>query len=662
MTPHCHTIQELLVAEFGAGQPWSEALEIHLRDCEACTALVRRLEASVEALGHLETRRAPAKALSDLVTASLGAQGREERAVRSLASLSRVNAPRDLEGRVVRACQAGFVEERALDGLVGMPSVEAPAALDSRVSVLFEELREQGKFGGYEAPEDLEQRVGQDIEDLPAAVSRQMLNKLPGLKAPEALRSAVDAELRHSAPVLRFSSRALFLTGLAAAASLALMMTLREGPSPEGQGEVVATTQEPLQPATLSFEVIESTDLASLSRRGRELAARVSGGLTPELAEMARVPVQVPEDKGLASQRVSKRANSQNNGALGSSSTQPGGSGGPGTSNSGGPGSITRPGGPQGSTGGSFAHGPSYFAGLGSAHYEVAYRGTRKVTIHTRVLDLVGEVVYTEEVASDGNGGFAIFPLNVVSPLMDWVEEDNYLRRQESRQGFFFRHRDFRIRKDARFWLNYKVLDLGQTQVIASRTCETFQFRRLDGTGNIFEVAVDPLTSLVMSESCATVAGDPVSEMNFNSFQLAADLSDLQLVSVAGDWQETDQATLPSVLAHEPLIPVAPPIGFDLQETRYLTPQPGSPQTNTWAQFVYGDGVEQVFFLFEDSDGVTGNTGPMGDTGLNNPDVIRSYSFGPWKMLEGHVRGRDVLSVGRVNSGELLLMLQSALE
>lgn len=303
--------------------------------------------------------------------------------------------------------------------------------------------------------------------------------------------------------------------------------------------------------------------------------------------------------------------------------------------------------------------GPGYFAGIAQAPFDLAFRGIREVTLHVDFQGTNSDLIYLEEVASDGAGKFTILPQDVIFPVMELGDEQEFLLYQASRESFYFKHRDFRIHETTSFTQNYSVHDLSLTQVIAGRTCETLSIQRQDGTGNTYRVAIDPLTSLVMMEECTQQNGTLVNHLEFQSFVLEADLSDLQLTDHQDPWTAALPAELNIALTSDPLMPVAAPIGFELMGVSYRH-DGGIHANETWAMLTYGDGVEQAFFLFRDLDPAQGNTGPQTSLGGMEHDVVSSMTVGPWTILDGRLSGREILVVGRADHGELLLMLQSA--
>ncbi len=626
MNPNCNSIQELLAAESSMERPWSAPLEEHLQGCAQCEAFAARMGWTMNALRDLQL----------------------------------VGAPAELHGRVVSACQAGFAEDRAVGEIGNLPLMGAPHQLDLEMLRVFEEIEAEGVLErGVQAPRVLEERVAKDLADLPGALSRRALEKLPRLATPELLADRLDRELPTGAPQLRsLGPVGRWTTAAASIAAAAGLLWMINGvlnpsfPTEPGLAFVSPGDEVPSPESSLSFEVVHPTELSQLSGQARALATQLSGGLDLSAASANRVSVPnqgpnegtVPTDpRGSGQEDLTGGSGSSGGIASGGTSTGAGPSGGlqSGTTST------------QG--------GPAYFASTADAPFIQAYRGVREVTIHADYLGMSSQLVYLEEVASDGAGSFTIDPLQVITPVMDSFDEDRFLLYQNGRKNFFFQHRDFRVRNGMRFLENYSVQDLGITQVIAGRPCETLLISRLDGVGNNFTVAIDPLTSLVMQERRSAKDGSLVSSVEYKSFALNADLSDLQLGSTQSLWTTTDVDSLSSIVSGELMIPVAPPKGFELLSVGYRT-NAGLSQDQTWVQLTYGDGVEQAFFLFRQEPVSQGNAGPQTQPGGMGEDLVRSMTVGPWSILDGRAGGREVVAAGRVSEGDLLLMLQSSLD
>ncbi len=653
MTYSCDHNREHMTAEAAHARPWSEAVELHLAECQACTSWAARLQLHVRALGELPSVAAP-HGLRQLVDEGFEESRRGLRAVAALRSLSPQEAPADLDGRVVAAMHGGKREQRAISELRSFGSQSAPAELDRRMEDLFVELRGEGQLPAIEVPGVLEARVDEDLRNLPQSITRRLLSKLERVPAPSDLRTLVEADLTGSAAprtILRFTQRRALLAGLAAAACLVLWV----GVSGPGGGPASAVRSD--------LVVIPGSSSSEFSPRARELADRLSGGALSAL-RLAGIEGQAPE-LGLASaagsdapQRVPLRGAraAQTQGAVNTNTT---GSGAGRSTSQAAPGSAgsTAPGSAQQRTGG----GVPLLDLVGSAPLTTAFRGVRRIAQVAYIDGNLAEIDYREEIATDGRGHFTIQPGEVLSPQIPAVELEQFQLLQSGREGFFFRSRDFSIRNLELFEANYGVVDLGQQMDIVGVTVSLFDISRLDGRGNLFHVGIDPATGIILHEVEIDQAGHMVRSMKYESFAYGADLSDIELSGGPSPWVPFDLDDS-DVLGPKPLRPTAPPSGF-----AFLGAGISSNYASTgadWAQLTYGDGVEQVFFAYSLADPSEATQAPSGQIALGTQegDGVRVLTFGAWTMVEGLVRGTEVIAVGKVHEAELLLMIQSALE
>jgi hypothetical protein len=641
-----------MVAECAIDSAWSSRVEEHLALCPECAGLAQRWALRQRALRDLTREPAPEE-LASLTRASATEEGRVRRAVGTLALLEPAGAPAELDGRVVAALQGGFLQDRAADRVRHLEPVVAPTALGERLEAIFCELRDEGRLAEPTAPRELEERVQKDLEDLPAAIARGSMSKLPRRPAPGELVDRVQVRLEGARTEHRSHLRpGLWAVAFAAAAALLAWASLAGGPSRGVQPE-----------RAWSFRVEYPADLEALSPRAREFGASCAPGLDAQLLGLqpeSRVEIEREADSAAAPQTGPPGSSRIPGGSSGGSNPSQGG-GGTQAASGGGPAGSSASAGGSGPSFGAPRFGPDYLNATIDAPFTVAYRGERRVLTRAIQQGLLYQIDYREEVAADGQGNFTILPRQVMSPLMDASTEAQYLALQARRESFFYRFRDFRIRDLADFWQNYVVQHLAQREIVAGRTCERFDIQRQDGTGDVFRVAIDPESSLVLSEERRHQSGELVSRIWFETFALNADLSDLQLTGGPSIWVEFDPQASPGVFNLDPLTPTAPPSGYELQSSAYATT--GTPTGTTWARFIYGDGTEQAFFLSEDILPPQGNAGvPQAGLDPSGGDSVRAYAFGEWSLIEGRVAGRNVLAIGKVDEQELLLMLQSAVE
>lgn len=650
MTSTCDRIQELLVAEAAGPGSWSEAVAAHLRVCEACSNRAQRLRLQVRALTELSSLRAP-EALDDSVRRGFGEAHRVRRGAASLGALRRREAPETLEGKVVAAIHGGHRQDRVVAELSVLDVRRAPKELDGRLDSVFAELREDGYLPRPTAPQELAERLDHDLHDLPATMTRRFLGRLPRLTAPLLLSRRVDEDLRreNTGRVLPFHRWSIVVAG---AAAVVIGLSWWNG-SEEGDGSR-STPERP-------FEVVHVDDLTGLSPVVRSFVDTVTGGtfgvfqaLPPQTTETETAAATQPTGghSSRGQSTTSSAGSSSPAAAPPTAGNTRGSTSAPASTNTSSPtGSRVPTGSSLGST-----TGPSFFDKVADAPFVTAYRGTRHV-LERRSSDL-GPVVDFESVelvASDGAGNFTVEVEDVLVPPLPQAEIDRYELIQSYRVGFLYRYRDFGIDDQQRFWQNYLVIDTGVLQDVAGQMCAVLEVERHDGRGDVFTVWVEPGSGLVLQEEERTRLGMLVRKVWFESFQLNADLSDLELTSGTSQWQEFS-LDRPGLLGFELLVPRAVPTGYRFEQVGSCTG--ADPTGATWVRFVYGDGAENVFFMHSDQYLKPGD--PL-FTGVSD-DCIRVVRYGAWTVAEGKIRGRHSFAIGKVDVDELLMLLQSAVE
>jgi len=189
----------------------------HADACSECAATWQRLQAQVGALGRLQ----------------------------------RMQAPNELEGRVVASAQAGFREDRAVRHLRALPALDAPTELERRVSELLTPLR---------APEVLERLVSEDQADPARALARRFTRKLGRRSAPEKLDERMTRGIDARERSLTWRS------GLSLIAGLALLVWV---------GSQSLNTPAPRR---YDFEVREMASVDELSPFARQMVGGLLGG------------------------------------------------------------------------------------------------------------------------------------------------------------------------------------------------------------------------------------------------------------------------------------------------------------------------------------------------------------------------------------------------
>jgi len=280
------------------------------------------------------------------------------------------------------------------------------------------------------------------------------------------------------------------------------------------------------------------------------------------------------------------------------------------------------------------------------------YQGVRHVTQHWKVGDDRYDLDYRERVSADGSGKFAIELLDVLQPQMSIGEANVFQVLTDARAGFSYRYRDFMIHDLQGFLRNYTVADASTTTDFIGRPCYDLSVRRKKDAQVVYHVLVDVATGLVLSCIEKTRDGTVLGTLDYETLDLAADLSAVAWHQTISD-EQTISTPPPGAIQPGPgesmAAPRRSPEGFVLLSSVSLTNSSlGAP-----AQFVrypYTDGLELAFLIYG---GAT--TAPPDDT------VVLPPSVGPWQVVVGNIRGQHLTGLGRLSQGDLLDLVSSAL-
>ncbi|MCE9593026.1 MAG: hypothetical protein K8S98_02435 [Planctomycetes bacterium] len=223
MNPTCQSSREALA---GNDLPTFEA---HASGCNECTAYALRL-ARIE---------------------------------RTLGELPRVAAPETLNGRVVAALEAGHREDRVLRALVGLVRVEVPEHLDAAVA----RQASPAVARSLSAPDVLRRLVEEELSDPSKARARRFVGSLERVQAPAELAARLDDAL--SAPRVAQRSWTLRARLFASAAALVLVTSAVA---------ILWSVREDTRKPRIQWVHVDSTD--ELSPFAVALVAGLSGGVT----------------------------------------------------------------------------------------------------------------------------------------------------------------------------------------------------------------------------------------------------------------------------------------------------------------------------------------------------------------------------------------------
>jgi len=288
-----------------------------------------------------------------------------------------------------------------------------------------------------------------------------------------------------------------------------------------------------------------------------------------------------------------------------------------------------------------------------NAPQTVPHSGLRDIELNYEIDGVVHAIHYEERIYTDGQGSFSIRPERVVAPVLDDVE--GFLLDQRSRQGFFFRYRDFQIRDADRFFANYRVILAGELVQVAGRDCFEVTIQRLTGGGRVFVVAFDIVTGLVLRYVEVDADENVISSMEYRTFDPDPDFAGVAFHESQNSESRLDPQKQPAAELGFPLVmPTEVPDGFGLFELASVVDLDG----RTWAKQTYTDGVEPIFFLhsrYEPPLFLPSN----GSVPAERTDRIFAYSIGPLTVLQGSLGDQDVIAVGKLPAEELLGMVDS---
>lgn len=284
-----------------------------------------------------------------------------------------------------------------------------------------------------------------------------------------------------------------------------------------------------------------------------------------------------------------------------------------------------------------------------------AYSGVRRVEQSWQVGETVYSTSYREDVASDGQGRFALQSLELIAPSLPPRRAELWHMLQESRDGFLFRYRDFRMHDVALMVTNYSPIATGVRTTVAGRDCEELVFALRHGAAFTYNLAVDHETGLVMR--CEQVANDGrvMGLVEFETFELQPNFA----ADFPWDESSNQEAPLPdseaSRLAAVGYVPRQPQTDggrFRLVESTIVrSTEPDGMGEVAWVKSTLTDGIEVVFVLHG------GN-----DPSLVSEDVMRvAPSVGPWNHVEGTLNGERFMALGRASADELLDLIASTL-
>ncbi|MSR61833.1 MAG: hypothetical protein EXS08_05255 [Planctomycetes bacterium] len=289
------------------------------------------------------------------------------------------------------------------------------------------------------------------------------------------------------------------------------------------------------------------------------------------------------------------------------------------------------------------------------ARLRVAHSGIRRLEF--AALSGPG-LAFDERITTDGDGHYALEPAQGLESTT--IDNGSFELLHHLREGFFFRYRDFVVRDARTFARNWRVIDRGQSTLIAGRTCARFRVERALGTACAYELCVDPTTELVLASEEYDGSGSLVASMTYASIDLTPNLSRVAWHQSGNEETSLDRAhPLGEQIQARSLEPRLLPQGYVPLEAAVV--RAGD---DAWLKLTYCDGVQPLFFLHSIDANSLGKAAQVDGQRIGatprSPSSVVACQVGSATTLQGTVDGFEVIAVGKVSQGELLDLLESA--
>ena len=386
-----------------------------------------------------------------------------------LSGLTSLKAPKELEGRVVGAMQAGHREDRAVESLRGLSTQTAPPELEALVAESMPGATQ------LNAPAELDRRVEAILRDW-----------------------EVEEDKDHVASDQEPQRRRFVLVGQVAAAASVLFLVVLAAPGKTDHEEE-------------RDRLVQSVEVS-------ERNAPAQAGLTPGeqvLSGMISGPVELAAPKRRAAKAPTKpqrpqgpRGNQRRSAA--SSNRALGGQGGNQSATAGTPASAQR-------------MGADLLTQLSSPNV-ISHQGDRLVRLPVGP-DSPMVLIYREHVAVTSDGQFSIEPIEVLQPQMAPSTEETFQALQKSRESFFHRYRGFKIRDLALFTEHYTTSQSSSTEAVCGIDCVVLDVDPNEEGAHSYRLWIDPQSGLCLRTQERDEAGHLLCEVEYENIEFAPALA-----------------------------------------------------------------------------------------------------------------------------------------
>lgn len=297
---------------------------------------------------------------------------------------------------------------------------------------------------------------------------------------------------------------------------------------------------------------------------------------------------------------------------------------------------------------------PPFLERMVDAPERVAHGGLRRVEYHLAVDGVPTSLVYDERITADGAGRYAIEPVSVASPALSQPQREVFDELQRARQGFFFKYRDLRVRNWELFQQNYSVRVEQDAPVVAGVECVEIEITPRDGSARSYRLAVEADSGLVLRALERDESGAIVAATMFLEFTRQPVLDGVAFHVERYPGTPLAQAALSP--GFTPARPQVLPAGY-----REVSSELVEVAGDTYARRVYGDGLENVFFL--ERRGAPGSqTAPLSaSAGTPENVTVRLAQLGSFRVAEVARGNGGYFVVGKVSEADVLAILRSAL-